>query len=303
MKPVAQLEPTPDGPTSTIGDRVALLPGLASLRPLKAIPSSKGGIAGGVIVAVAVLAALTAPVLGWQNPAKTNLLQQNLGLFSPGHFLGTDELGRDMLSRLVWGARPALLEGVVPVAVSTIVGSVLGGISGFVGGATETITMRIVDVFVAIPPVMLGIAVAASLGSGVRNVVIAMSILLIAPMTRVARGAVLTVKNELYVTAARSAGVTEWRILYYHVLPNAASSIIAYAFSLVGIMIVFAAGLSFIGLGVQPPTPDWGTMINEGQALLSTAPWVATLPGLAIFVVGLGFGLLGEWVDEVVSAR
>ena len=189
------------------------------------------------------------------------------------------------------------------MAVAMIVGSVVGGISGFLGGATESVTMRIVDVFVAIPPVMLGIAIAATLGSGVRNVVIAMSILLIAPMTRVARGAVLAVKNEMYVTAARSVGVTERRILYYHVLPNAASSIIAYAFSLVGIMIVFAAGLSFIGLGVQPPTPDWGGMVNEGRALLSTAPWVATLPGLAIFIVGLGFGLLGEWVDELVGAR
>ncbi len=262
MKPVAELEPVPDGATSAIVDTAPTVPRLANLRPLKAIPPSKGGIAGVVIVAVAVLAALTAPVLGLQNPAKTNLLQSNLGLFSPGHFLGTDDLGRDLLSRLVWGARPALLEGVVPVAVAMLVGSVVGGISGFVGGVTESVTMRIVDVFVAIPPVMIGIAIAASLGAGVRNVVIAMSVVLIAPMTRVARGAVLTVRKELYVTAARSVGVTERRILYYHVLPNAASSIIAYAFSLVGIMIVFAAGLSFIGLGVQPPTPDWGSMVN-----------------------------------------
>jgi peptide/nickel transport system permease protein len=163
--------------------------------------------------------------------------------------------------------------------------------------------MRGVDILLALPPVMMAIAVAATLGPGVRNVVLAMTIVLVAPMTRVARGAVLSVKNEVYVTAARSLGVSERRIFVRHVLPNAASPIIAYAFSLVGIMIVFAAGLSFLGLGVQPPTADWGRMVNEGRVLLSTDPWLSTLPGLAIFFVGLGFGLVGEWLDDLVGGR
>lgn len=254
-------------------------------------------VAGLTIAVGTLLVALLAPVLGLPSPTKTQLSAQGLPPFSPGHLLGTDQLGRDTLSRLVWGARPALISGVLPVVVAGVAGTLIGGAVGFAGHRTESLTMRVVDVFLSIPPVMMGIAVAATLGSGIWHVVIAMSIVLVAPLTRVARGAVVSVKNQDYVVAARSTGVTERRIFLRHVLPNAASPIIAYSFSLVGIMIVFASGLSFIGLGVQPPTADWGRMVNDGRLLLSTDPWLATLPGLAIVVVGLGFGLVGEWID------
>lgn len=267
---------------------------------LRRMRTSKSAIVGVAIVLGVLLAALLAPVLGLPDPTHTNLSEQQLGLFSPGHLLGTDQLGRDTLSRLVWGARPALVAGVLPVLIAGVLGTLLGGVVGFAGGWVESASMRTVDVFLAIPPVMMAIAVAATLGSGIWNVVIAMSLVLVAPITRVARGAVMTVKNETYVTAARSLGVTERKLFMRHVLPNAASPIIAYAFSLVGIMIVFASGLSFIGLGVQPPTADWGRMVNDGRLLLATDPLLATLPGMAIVVVGLGFGLVGEWIDKTV---
>jgi peptide/nickel transport system permease protein len=265
--------------------------------------ADKGAIAGFVLVSLTVLAAVFVPLLGLPDPVATNVTDELLPPFSPGHLLGTDQLGRDTLSRLVWATRPALIEGVLPVVIAAVIGSLVGGVAGFLGGHSESITMRGVDILLALPPVMMGIAVAATLGPGVRNVVIAMTIVLVAPMTRVARGAVLSVKNEVYVTAARSLGVSERRIFLDHVLPNAASPIIAYAFTLVGIMNVFASGLSFLGLGVQPPTADWGRMVNEGRVLLSTDPWLSTFPGLAIFFVGLGFGLVGEWLDDLVGRR
>lgn len=289
----------PEGRPATGMRRLALF----RLRGFPVVGGDKGALIGVLIVATAGLAALTAPVIGLPDPAHTDVSAQLAAPFSGGHLLGTDQLGRDTLSRLAWGARPALVQGVLPVVFATLIGSILGGVAGFIAGFLDSATMRLVDVLLALPPVMMAIAVAATLGSGVWNVVIAMTIVLIAPMTRVARGAVLAVKNETFVEAARATGVSERTIFLRHVLPNAASPIFAYAFSLVGIMIVFASGLSFIGLGVQPPTPDWGRMVNEGRLLLSTQPWVATLPGLAIFVVGLGFGLVGEWVDKVVRRR
>jgi peptide/nickel transport system permease protein len=149
----------------------------------------------------------------------------------------------------------------------------------------------------------MGIAVAATLGAGLGNVVIAMTVVLVPPLTRVARGAVLSVRGLAYVGAARSVGVRETTIFLRHVLPNAASPILAYASSLIGIMIVFACGLSFIGVGVQPPNPDWGQMVNQGRLLLENAPWVAAVPGFAILIVGLGFGRVGEWIDDEVGRR
>lgn len=246
---------------------------------------------------------IAAPILHLADPNATDLSATLVRPMTDGHLLGTDQLGRDVFSRLVWGSRYAVLEGLLPVLVATVLGALLGGIAGFVGGLGETVAMRGTEVLLAIPPVMMGIAVGATLGPGLRNVVIAMSIVLVPPVTRVARGATLALRTESYVAAARSLGVKERWIFLRHVLPNAAPPVIAYTFSLVGIMIVFAAGLSFIGLGVQPPAPDWGRMVNEGRLVLPIAPWVSTAPGLAIFLVGLSFGVVGDALDRRLKHR
>jgi peptide/nickel transport system permease protein len=255
------------------------------------------------VVLLACLLAIFAPVLPISQPTAIRLGQPLLSPLSHGHLLGTDDLGRDELSQLIWGTRPALLEGVLPVVLASVIGTIIGSVAGFVGGLVDSVAMRFIDIFLAIPAVMMGIAVAATLGSGLRNVVIAMTLVLVPPLTRVARGAVVEVRNELYVRAARSLGARDWTLLVRHVLPNAASPILAYAFTLVGLMIVFASGLSFIGLGVQPPSPDWGAMVNGGRLYLATAPWLAIAPGAAILVVGLAFGQVGVWVDDVLGGR
>jgi peptide/nickel transport system permease protein len=255
------------------------------------------------VVLLACFLAIFAPLLPISNATAISLSHPMLPPLSHGHLLGTDDLGRDELSRLIWGIRPALLEGVLPVVFATAIGTTIGGVAGFVGGLVDSAAMRLIDVFLAIPAVMMGIAVAATLGSGLRNVVIAMTLVLVPPLTRVARGAVVEIRNKPYVRAARSLGARDRTLLLRHVLPNAASPILAYAFTLIGLMIVFAAGLSFIGLGVQPPSPDWGAMVNGGRLYLATAPWLAIAPGAAIFVVGLAFGQVGVWADDALGAR
>jgi peptide/nickel transport system permease protein len=285
------------------GGVLAPLRRLSQSEAITLLIEDKAALLGLVFVCATITAAVAAPVLGLSDPARSDLNAQLLSPFSAGHPLGTDELGRDTLSRLVYGARPALIEGVLPVLLAALIGSAIGGVVGFLGGRVDSVSMRLVEVVLAIPPVMMGIAVAATLGPGLNNVLIAMTLVLIPPMTRVARGAVLTVRENAFVSASRSLGARESSLFLRHVMPNAASQVIAYAFSLVGIMIVFAAGLSFIGLGVQPPTADWGRMVNDGRLLLSNAPWVATFPGLAIFAVGLSFGFIGDWVEKAVERR
>jgi peptide/nickel transport system permease protein len=260
-------------------------------------------VAAFVFVGLVLFAAVVVPAVGLGDPNKTNLGEPLVRPFSHGHILGTDQLGRDMFDRIVWGTRPALLEGVLPVAIATALGALLGGIAGFVGGASESVAMRLTDMLLAIPPVMMGIAIGATLGAGLRNLVIAMTVVLVFPITRVARGALLGARRDAYILASRSIGVKEHRIFLRHALPNAAPVILAYSFSLVGIMIVFAAGLSFIGLGVQPPDPDWGRMVNDGRLVLPIAPWVSTAPGVAIFLVGLSFGVIGEAIDRRIRHR
>lgn len=273
------------------------------MRMLRRWRGRKGAAVALGAVLLACFLAIFAPVLPIASPTASNLSHPMLSPLSHGHLLGTDDLGRDELSRLIWGIRPALLEGVLPVVLATVIATTIGGVAGFLGGLVESVAMRFIDIFLAIPAVMMGIAVAATLGSGLRNVVLAMTLVLVPPLTRVARGAVVEVRNEPYVRAARSLGARDRTVLMRHVLPNAASPILAYAFTLVGLMIVFASGLSFIGLGVQPPSPDWGAMVNGGRLYLATAPWLAIAPGAAILLVGLAFGQVGVWADDALGGR
>jgi peptide/nickel transport system permease protein len=272
-------------------------------RAVRLLMADKGALLAVLIVTVTSLAALFAPVLLLPDPLRGSLDARLLPPFTPSHILGTDELGRDFLSRLVWGARPALVQGLVPLAGGTILGYALGTVTGLKDGWWSFSVMRLVEALLAIPPVMMAIAVAATLGPGLRNVVIAMTLVLIAPMARVARGAVVEARGREYVAAARSVGATDLAILARHILPNTVSPVLAYAMPLIGIMIVFASGLSFIGLGVQPPAPDWGSMVNRGRTVLATSPHVATFAGLAIFLIGFAFSLGGDWLRDVLDPR
>jgi peptide/nickel transport system permease protein len=208
-----------------------------------------------------------------------------------------------MLSRLIWGTRTSLVLGLVPVTVGAVVGMILGCAAAFIGGAVDVIVMRLLDVFFGLPPALLAILVAACLGPGLIHMLIAMTVVIVPPMGRVAYQIVKMVKELPFIEAARASGAGSFQILVSHVMPSAMPPVIVFATSLSGLMIVFGAGLSFVGLGIQPPTADWGRMLNDGRVVLPVAPHVATLPGLAIFIVASAFTLLGEALRDILDPR
>jgi peptide/nickel transport system permease protein len=208
-----------------------------------------------------------------------------------------------MLSRLLWGARSSLVMTFATLAIAATVGLFLGAVAGYLGRFTETITMRTVDVFFGLPPVLFAILVAMSLGPGLATMIAAMTIVFIPPMVRLAYQSVVSMRDQSFVDAARVAGASRLRIIWDQILPNIFSPVVAYAASLAGTVIVFGAGLSFVGLGIQPPDADWGRMINEGRNVLFVAPHVATLPGLAVFIVAVAFNAITEASRDALDPR
>jgi peptide/nickel transport system permease protein len=257
---------------------------------------------GAVMVAVIALGAVFASVLSPADPIKMDL---NIVLQAPSsiHPLGTDDLGRDVLSRTLHGARISLLVGVFVVMFSLIFGTMLGLISGFLGGAADNAIMRVIDAILAIPGVLLAVAISAALGPQLQNVVIAIVITFLPPFARLVRAQVLSAREEDYALAARAIGARGTRIMVRHILPNIMTPVIVLASLRVATAILAEAGLSFLGLGAQPPTPTWGSMVNTGQRYLENAPWIALGPGMAIFLCILGFCILGEGIRDISDPR
>lgn len=263
---------------------------------------NKGAMFGLTIFVVMIVTAAFAPLLAPYDPLEQNYLEA-MQLPSATHWLGTDSFGRDILSRIIYGARIALVVGVLAVLLSMLVGVTLGLISGYYGGVVDTVIMRLMDGLFAFPILILAIALMAILGLGVRNVIIAVAVGYIAPFARVTRGDVLAIKEETYVEAARLTGVSDTAIIVRHILPNVLAPIIVQAALRVSAAIITEAGLSFLGLGPPPPTPVWGSMISEGREFLVIAWHISTFPGLALMLTVVGLNLFGDGLRDTLDPR
>ncbi len=269
---------------------------------LAAFGRDRAAVAGAVILALVVLAALLAPVIAPFSPTSGDQSAILAPPLTGGHLLGTDDQGRDILARIIYGSRLALPEAIIPVLAASVGGTVLGLVAGFYGSwVGETIT-RALDVFFAIPMVLLGVAIAAVLGNGAPTVIISMAIVITPYIGRVVYTSTTQIRNAPFVDAARCAGVRQWRILGGEILPHVVPTVLVYATTNMGAMVVFAAGFGFLGLGAQPPTPDWGAMIAEGSSV-SSAPWLATAPGIVIIAVAVAFNYLGDGLRIAMDPR
>ena len=256
-----------------------------------------------LILLVIILAALLAPYLGLKDPIEGNLIDRLKPPGTPGYLLGTDQFGRDLLSRLIWGGRTSLTIGFAAVLLAMLVGVSLGMLSGYLVGAFDFWVMRVIDIMLAFPYILLALTIVAILGPGLINAMLAVSIAGIPYYVRIARGSALEFREREFVHAAQAAGAPLWRILVRHVLPNSLSPIAVAATLDVGFMIMAAAGMSFLGLGAQPPTAEWGVMLSDGRQFLRVAPWVSILPGVMIFVVVLTLNLLGDRLRDLLDPR
>ncbi len=254
-------------------------------------------------VGLAVLGAILAPYLAPHDPYQVSATARLMLPGSPGHILGTDDIGRDILSRLLWGGRTSLWVAFFPVLVSGGIGLALGLTAGYFGGRIDQVVMRILDIVLAFPSILLAIGIAAALGPGLRNVIMAIVVVSIPVFARLVRGLTLPIREREYVEAAHCLGASNARVVRLHILPNVLPQVIVYATLETGRVVIFAAGLSFLGLGVQPPAADWGTMLAAGRQVLAVAPHVATVPGMVIFLVTLGFNLFGDGLRDALDPR
>lgn len=260
-------------------------------------------LSGLVIVAVLIAVAAFAPLIAPHDPFVQDLSQRLLPPGTPGHFLGTDDFGRDILSRILHGARITLYIVALVAVTAPVLGLLVGTVAGYFGGWTDAVLMRLTDIFLAFPRLILALALVAVLGPGVENAVLAIALTAWPPYARVARAETLTVRNSDYIAAVRLQGAGAGRIIAGHVVPMCLPSvIIRVTLDMAGVILI-AAGLGFLGLGVQPPLPEWGLMISSGRKFLFEQWWVATMPGLAIFIVSLGFNLLGDGLRDVLDPR
>jgi peptide/nickel transport system permease protein len=256
-----------------------------------------------LILLALVILAIFAPWLSPQDPLATSMLKRLAPVGSTGNLLGTDELGRDLLSRLIWGGRLSLFIGILPVVNAFLIGTLLGVTAGFAGGKVNTAIMRTMDVFFAFPSVLLAIAISGVLGAGLFNSIVSLTIVFVPPITRVAESVTTQVRNLDYVEAARASGADALTIVRVHVLGNVLGPVFIYATSLMSVCMILASGLSFLGLGTKPPSPEWGLMLNTLRTAIYTNPLVAALPGAMIFITSICFNLMSDGLRQAMDIK
>jgi len=260
-------------------------------------------LAFGAILLLILLSAIFAEVLAPADPFKTSMIKRLKPIGTDGFPLGADELGRDMLSRLLYGGRLSLVMGISPVALALVIGGFLGLVAGFLGGKVNMAIMRTIDVFYAFPSVLLAIAISGALGAGIVNAIISLTIVFIPPIARVTESVTTQIRGLDYVEAARASGARSLTIIRAHVLANVAGPVFIYATSLISVSIILASGLSFLGLGTEPPNPEWGLMLNTLRQSIYVSPWVATLPGVLIFITSLSFNMLSDGLRTAMDIK
>ena len=263
---------------------------------------NRAAVVGGVIVLLFVSVALLAPILSPYNPNEGDLVKR-LKPPSREHLLGTDSLGRDLLSRVIFGARISLQIQIVSVVIALVIGTALGMMGGYYGGKFDHVIMRLMDILLAFPGIFLAISIIAVLGTGLLNLMLAAGIYSVPQFARIVRGSVLSLKEKEFIEAARAVGESDFNILFRYLLPNSMAPIIIQTTLRMATVLLTASGLSFLGLGVQPPTAEWGAMLSNARAYLITAPHVATVPGLAIMLVVMGFNLFGDGLRDSLDPR
>lgn len=270
----------------------------------KRLCKNKGAVAGMILLACIIIVALASPyIFDYETQVIQNNVKERMQHPSAEHWFGTDDMGRDIFARVCYGARYSLAVGIIAVAIALIFGVSLGAAAGYIGGAFEDIVMRICDIFSSIPSVLMAIAVVSALGKSTFNLMLAVGISSTAPFVRVARAAVLTVRGEEYVESARAIASPEWRIVVTHILPNCLSQIIVQATLRVGSAIISAAQLSFLGLGVAAPAPEWGSMLSSGRAYIRDYSYMTLFPGLAIMLTVLSLNLIGDALRDALDPK
>jgi peptide/nickel transport system permease protein len=247
--------------------------------------------------------AVFAPWIAPSDPYQGQMLRRLRPIGTPNFPLGSDELGRDMLSRLIHGARLSLLMGVTPVILAFFVGSGLGIVAGYAGGLVNSLIMRTIDVFYAFPSVLLAVALSGALGAGLGNALLSLTVVFVPPIARVAESVTTRIRSADFVEAARASGASAFTIVKAHVLGNVLGPIFVYATSLIAVSMILASGLSFLGLGVRPPEPEWGLMLNTLRTAIYVQPWVAALPGVMIFLTSISFNLLSDGLRSAMEVR
>ncbi|MFW6266795.1 MAG: nickel transporter permease [Halanaerobium sp.] len=271
-------------------------------KAFRQLKRNKLAIAGTIFIIALFIIAAFAPLIAPYSPFKTDFFRTLEGP-SAEHWLGTDDLGRDVFSRLLYGARISITIGFISVAIGLIVGVPIGAISGYYGGKIDIFVQRLVDIMMAFPGMLLAIIIVAVMGVGLVNAMIAVGIVSIPTYIRLVRGSVLSIKNREFVQAAKAIGVRESVIIFKHILPHCLAPIIVQSSLQIGVAILWAAGLGFLGLGAQAPTPEWGAMLSQGRGYIRTAHHVTTYPGIAIMLSVLGFNLLGDGLRDALDPK